>query len=137
MLEQLNGGDRMAVPAEKATQLIHWLKLRRLAFRFDLKTKVICFAGFIVPGLPAIDNPGWLYLAALFGLLVLAVVPVLIGKSVAKEIESRFGKAVLDRALHHCTLGRYLRNKTFTIGDIQAQLAAERQAKHACAANDA
>ncbi len=137
MLEQPNGGYRMAVPAEKVTQLIHWLKLRRLAFRFDHKTKVICFAGFIVPGLPAIDSPGWLYLAALIGVVVLAVAPVLIGKSVAKEIEHRFGKAVLERALHHCTLGRYLRNKTFTIGDIQAQLEAERQAQYAGAANDA
>jgi len=137
VLEQLNGGDRMAVPADKASQLIHWLKLRRLAFRFDNKTKVICFAGFIVPGLPAIDSPEWLYLAALIGLVILAVAPVLIGKSVAKEIRSRFGEAVLERALHHCTLGRYMRNKGFTIGDIQAQLAAEEQARQPQAANDA
>lgn len=126
----------MAVPSQKSLQLIRWAKLRRLAFRFDGRTKVICFAGFIVPGLPAVDQPIFLYGAGLIGLTVLAVVPVMIGKSVAKEIEQRFGSEVLERALHHCTLGRYIRNKAFTIGEIQAELEAKRQAEGRAAAND-
>lgn len=136
MLGQLDGGDRMAVPSQKTLQLIRWAKLRRLAFRFDGRTKVICLAGFVVPGLLAVDKPVFLYGAGLFGLIVLAFVPVLIGKSVAKEIERRFGSEVLQRALHHCTLGRYMRNKSFTIGDIQAELAAQHQSEGRTASND-
>jgi hypothetical protein len=124
----------MAVSSQKPPKVILWCKLRRLAFRFDGKTKALCFAGFIIPGLPAIDHPQWVYLSAFIGLAVLAVVPVLLGLAVAREIESRFGKAVLDRALYHCVLGRYMRNKMFTIGEIQSDLEAERQAGLARAA---
>jgi uncharacterized membrane protein len=116
----------MAVPAEKNVhKLIHWMALRRLAFRFDPKTKLLCVVGFVLPGLVAVSVPIMIYVAAVIGLIVLAVVPVLTGKSAAKEIQERFGDEVLKRALRNCTFGRYMRNKHFTIGDIQDQIERE------------
>lgn len=116
----------MAVPVEKNVhKLIHWMALRRLAFRFDPKTKVLCVVGFVLPGLVAVSVPFMIYVAAVIGLIVLAVVPVLTGMSAAKEIRERFGDEVLKRVLRNCTFGRYMRNKHFTIGDIQDQIEKE------------
>lgn len=120
----LSGADRMALLAkENVDRLCHLFKLRRLAFRFDGKTKFICLMGFVLPGMMSVGSLWLTVLSVVIGLSVLAVVPILTGRQTLNLIKNRFGEDVAQEAYSHCELSRYMSNKTFTVGDIQKELA--------------
>lgn len=123
MLWVLPGADRMALLAqENVDRISHWLKLRRLAFRFDGKTKLFCMLGFVVPGVMSIGSTWLTVLSVLIGLIVLAIVPVFTGRRMLEVIRNRFGDEVAEQAYRHCEFSRFMANKNFTIGEIQEEL---------------
>lgn len=121
----LPGADRMALLAqENVDRVCHWLKLRRLAFRFDSKIRFFCLLGFVIPGMMSIGSMWMTILSAAIGLVVLAVAPVLAGRHMLAVIRNRFGEAVAEEAYKHCEFSRFIANRNFTIGDIQKDLSA-------------
>jgi len=121
----LPGADRMALLAqENVDRVCHWLKLRRLAFRFDSKIRFFCLLGFVIPGMMSIGSMWMIILSAAIGLVVLAVAPVLAGRHMLTVIRNRFGEAVAEEAYKHCQFSRFMANRNFTIGDIQKDLSA-------------
>lgn len=121
----LPGADRMALLAqENVDRVCHWLKLRRLAFRFDSKIRFFCLLGFVIPGMMSIGSMWMTVLSAAIGLVVLAVAPVLAGRHMLTVIRNRFGEAVAEEAYKNCEFSRFMANKNFTIGEIQAELSA-------------
>lgn len=118
------GAHRMALfTEENVARVGQWLKLRRLAFRFDRKTKVLCLLAFVIPGMMAVGAIWKVILAALFALSVFIVLPVFTGHQTLAVIRNRFGQDVADETMVWCEWGRYSSNKAFTIGDIQKELA--------------
>lgn len=114
----------MALLAEKnVLVLTRWLKLRRLAFRFDRKTKVGCLLALIVPGMASIGSTWMVALTVVFASAVYLILPVFTGAQTLSVIRERFGTAVAVEALERCSFARYHRDRTFTIGDIQRALA--------------
>lgn len=121
----LPGADRMALLAqENVDRVCHWLKLRRLAFRFDSKIRFFCLLGFVIPGMMSIGSMWMTILSAAIGLVVLAGAPVLAGRHMLTVIRNRFGEAVAEEAYKHCEFSRFMANRNFTIGDIQKDLSA-------------
>lgn len=121
----LPGADRMALlTQENVDRVCHWLKLRRLAFRFDSKIRFFCLLGFVIPGMMSIGSMWMTILSAAIGLVVLAVAPVLAGRHMLTVIRNRFGEAVAEEAYKHCEFSRFMANRNFTIGDIQKDLSA-------------
>lgn len=118
------GISAMALLAEtNVVVLTRWLKLRRLAFRFDRKTKVGCLLALIVPGMASIGSFWMVALTVIFAIAVFLILPVITGTQTLNVIRERFGTAVADEALERCSFARYHRDRTFTIGDIQRALA--------------